>query len=53
MISRPPTTGQSDAELEAGYLLHNAARTKLGVGVVGGNRVGGGPALFFEWASDD
>jgi hypothetical protein len=53
VLSRPPTMGQSEAELEAGYLFHNAARTKLGVGLVAGSRVGGGPALFFEWASDD
>ncbi len=50
---RPPTMGQSNAELEADYLLLNRPRTKAGVGVVGGSRAGGGPALFFEWASDD
>jgi hypothetical protein len=51
--SRPPTTGQSDAEVEAGYLLMNGARTKAGVGVVGGSRAGGGPVLFFDWSSED
>jgi hypothetical protein len=50
---RPPTMGQSNGELEADYLFLNQPRTKAGVGVVGGTRAGGGPAFFFEWASED
>jgi len=51
--ARPATIGQSNAELEAGYLLVNQSRTKAGAALVGGSRLGGGPALFFEWSSAD
>lgn len=51
--ARPPTLGQSSAELEVGHLLVNAPHTKAGAGLVAGSRLGGGPALFFEWESDD
>ena len=50
---RPPTLGQSNAELEVGHLFVNGAHTKAGAALVAGSRLGGGPALFFEWASDD
>ena len=51
--ARPPTLGQSNAELEVGHLFVNGAHTKAGAALVAGSRLGGGPALFFEWASDD
>ena len=51
--SRPPTMGQSSAELEADYLFLNSPRTKAGMGLTAGSRLGGGPSLFFEWSSED
>ncbi|MEZ4225372.1 MAG: AsmA family protein [Polyangiaceae bacterium] len=51
--ARPPSAGRSDAEFELDYMFVNGARTKAGVGVAVGNRVGGGPALFFDWSSED
>jgi hypothetical protein len=51
--ARPPTPGQSGAELEVGRLFVNEPHTKAGVAVVGGSRLGGGPAVFLEWASQD
>ena len=51
--ARPPTVGQSGAEIEADYLRHNGPRTKAGAGVTAGSRLGGGPVLFWEWSSDD
>jgi hypothetical protein len=46
VLSRPPSTGRSEAELEAGWLWVNQPRTQLGVGVVGGSRAGGGCNLL-------
>ena len=51
--ARPTTMGQSSAELEIGHLFVNEPHTKVGAAIVAGSRIGGGPALFFEWASDD
>jgi hypothetical protein len=51
--SRPPAMGQSNAELEADYLMLNGKRTKAGAGLTAGSRLGGGPSLFFEWSSED
>lgn len=51
--ARPTTIGQSSAELEVGHLFVNEPHTKAGAALVGGNRLGGGPALFLEWSSDD
>lgn len=51
--ARPPTLGQSSAELEVGQLFVNGPHTKAGAALVAGSRLGGGPALFFEWQSDD
>ena len=51
--ARPPTLGQSSAELEAAHLFVNEPHTKVGAGVVAGSRLGGGPAVFFDWASQD
>lgn len=51
--ARPPTLGQSSAELEVGHLFVNGPHTKAGAALVAGSRLGGGPALFFEWASND
>ncbi|MCE7890212.1 MAG: translocation/assembly module TamB domain-containing protein [Myxococcales bacterium] len=51
--ARPPTLGQSSAELELGQLWVNTPHTKAGAALVAGSRLGGGPALFLEWASED
>lgn len=51
--ARPPVAGRSDAEIELDWLFSNTSRTIFGVGVVGGNRLGGGPAAFIEWSSKD
>ncbi|MFO0661145.1 MAG: hypothetical protein U0165_15130 [Polyangiaceae bacterium] len=53
VASRPPTAGQSDAEVEYDVLLKNSNRVISGIGVVGGTRGGGGPSVFFEWSSRD
>ncbi len=53
VTARPPTIGQSDAEVEGAVLFINTPRVVSGVGVVGGTRLGGGPAVFWEWSSAD
>jgi hypothetical protein len=50
---RPPVVGQSEAEVEYDLLFQNTPRVVSGVGVFGGTRAGGGPALFWEWSSKD
>jgi hypothetical protein len=50
---RPRTIGQSDAEVEGSFLFTNTPRVVSGVGLVGGTRFGGGPAVFWEWSSED
>ena len=51
--ARPPSAGRSDAELEVDWMWANGARTKAGIGLAAGNRLGGGPAVFFDWSSED
>lgn len=53
VTTRSPVIGQSDGEVEYDYLLRNTAREISGVGILGGTRVGGGPAIFYEWSSAD
>jgi hypothetical protein len=53
MVSRPPSAGQSEAEVWLDWLLANDRNTAAGVGVRGGSRLGGGPGVFFEWSSSD
>ena len=45
--------GQSDGEVEYDFLFQNTAQTVSGVGVLGGSRAGGGPAIFWEWTSKE
>lgn len=51
--ARPPTAGQSEAEVEVDYVIVNVPRMMLGVGVTGGTRGGGGPGVVWEWSSKD
>lgn len=50
---RAPAIGQSDGEVEYDLLFQNTPRVVSGVGLVGGSRAGGGPAIFWEWSSND
>lgn len=49
--SRPSVIGQSEAEVEYAHIFANTPRTVSGIGLLGGTRVGGGPAVFWEWSS--
>lgn len=49
--SRAPVIGQSEGEVEYSRLFLNTPRVVSGVGLLGGTRVGGGPAVFWEWSS--
>jgi hypothetical protein len=51
VTSRAPVIGQSDGEAEYDLLFQNDPQVVSGVGIVGGTRAGGGPALFWEWSS--
>ncbi len=51
--SRVPVIGQSEGEVEYDYLFQNTSQVVSGVGVVGGTRAGGGPAVFWEWSSKE
>ncbi len=51
VTSRAPVIGQSDGEAEFDLLFQNDPQVVSGVGIVGGTRAGGGPALFWEWSS--
>ncbi|MFO0591636.1 MAG: translocation/assembly module TamB domain-containing protein [Polyangiaceae bacterium] len=51
--TRPPTAGESEAELEIDYLPLNTARMMFGIGAQGGTRGGGGPGFVWEWSSKD
>lgn len=53
VTSRVPVIGQSDGEVEYDVLFTNTPQIVSGVGVVGGTRAGGGPAVFWEWSSKD
>lgn len=53
VAARPPSAGQSEAEVELDYVLVNVPRMLLGVGVTGGTRGGGGPGIVWEWSSKD
>ena len=53
VTSRSPVIGQSDGEVEYDFLFQNTAQTVSGVGVLGGSRAGGGPAIFWEWTSKE
>jgi len=50
---RPRGAGQSDAEMGVDWLWVNTNQTAIGVGINAGNRLGGGPGIFFEWSSKD
>ncbi|MEQ9319767.1 MAG: hypothetical protein RIF41_11455, partial [Polyangiaceae bacterium] len=51
--ARPPQAGASENELSFDWLFANTPQTAVGVGVTGGDRLGGGPGIFFEWSSKD
>lgn len=51
--ARPPSAGQSEAEVEIDYLFVNVPRMLFGVGLTGGTRGGGGPGVVWEWSSKD
>jgi hypothetical protein len=51
-ITRPPTVGESQGEVEVDRLFGNDERSVWGAGLRAGTRLGGGPLLFFEWSSD-
>lgn len=51
--ARPPQAGSSENELSFDWLFSNTPQTAFGVGVTGGDRLGGGPGIFFEWSSKD
>ena len=51
--ARPRRPGASEHELSVDYLFRNTPRAAFGVGLSAGDRLGGGPGLFFEWSSDD
>jgi hypothetical protein len=53
VTSRSPVIGQSDGEVELDYLFTNTPQVVSGVGVLGGTRAGGGPAVFWEWSSKE
>jgi len=53
VTSRSPVIGQSDGEVEYDLLFQNSAQTVSGVGLLGGTRAGGGPAIFWEWTSKE
>ena len=43
----------ADGEVELDYLFTNTPQVVSGVGVLGGTRAGGGPAVFWEWSSKE
>ena len=51
--ARPPQAGSSENELSFDWMFANTPQTAFGVGVTGGDRLGGGPGIFFEWSSKD
>jgi hypothetical protein len=51
--NQPPKIGASQSELELDYLLQSSDQSRIGVGVAGGSRGGGGPGVFWEWASKE
>ncbi len=53
VTSRSPVIGQSDGEVELDYLFSNTPQVVSGVGLLGGTRAGGGPAVFWEWSSKE
>jgi len=52
-LKKPPQAGSSENELTFEWLFANTPQTAFGVGVSGGDRLGGGPGIFFEWSSED
>ncbi|RLB63819.1 MAG: hypothetical protein DRI90_06000 [Deltaproteobacteria bacterium] len=52
-LARPRGAGQSSSELQLDYLFSNTPQRAFGVGISAGERLGGGPGLFFEWSSRD
>jgi hypothetical protein len=52
-LGRREGIGRSNAEVQLDYLFSNTPQTAVGVGVSAGNRLGGGPGVFFEWSSKD
>ena len=53
VVARPENIGRSNVELQVDRVLVNSAGAMIGAGVRAGSRLGGGVALFFEWASKD
>ncbi len=51
--AQPRAAGASEHELSFDWLWANDAQTAVGVGISGGDRLGGGPGVFFEWSSKD
>lgn len=51
--TRSPVIGQSEGEVEYDRVFLNTPRVVSGVGLLGGTRAGGGPAVFWEWSSAD
>jgi AsmA family/TamB, inner membrane protein subunit of TAM complex len=51
--AQPEQAGASEHELSFDYLFNNTPQTAFGVGVSAGDRLGGGPGIFFEWSSKD
>ncbi|MCA9618492.1 MAG: translocation/assembly module TamB domain-containing protein [Myxococcales bacterium] len=51
--AQPPQAGASENEISFDYLFQNTPQTAVGVGVSAGDRLGGGPGVFFEWSSED
>jgi hypothetical protein len=51
VTSRAPVIGQSDGEVEFDLVFQNDPQVVSGVGILGGTRAGGGPAVFWEWSS--
>ena len=52
-VTRPPEAGASQAELQLDWLWSHTPQTAFGVGIGAGDRLGGGPGVFFEWSSKD
>lgn len=51
-VVRPPVPGRSENELQVDRVLVDTDRAAIGIGVRGGDRLGGGLGLFLEWSSD-